>query len=93
MSFSPYPFPPFFRLGNAPNIHIKTVSLGVLLDIDVDREMSVDVAHFVLESPRHADDHVVDECLDSTECSDIFPRAVMEFDDDGVFAPSCETDG
>ena len=32
----------------------------LLLDVDVDREMGVDIAHLVLVAPGHADDEVVD---------------------------------
>ena len=51
----------------------------LLLDIDVDREMRVDISHLVFESPRHADDQVVDDGADCSESGDILSAAVVDF--------------
>jgi hypothetical protein len=50
------------------------------LDVDVDGEMGVDVAHLVFVSFCHANDEILDNALDGAEGSDILARAVVDFD-------------
>ena len=54
--------------------------LRVLLDIDVDGEMSVDVSHLVFVTPRNSSDQVLNDRLDGSEGSDILSRAMVNFD-------------
>jgi hypothetical protein len=46
--------------------------------------MGVDVAHLVLETLGDANDQVVDEGADGSECGDIFSVAVVDLDADDV---------
>lgn len=57
-------------------------SIGVLLDVDVDRKVSIDVSHLVLVTLGHASDQVVDDRLDGSEGSDVLSRAMVDFDSD-----------
>ena len=57
-----------------------------LLDVDVDREMSINVSHLVFVASCDACDEVLDDGLDCAEGSDIFARTVVDFDLDDVFA-------
>lgn len=67
-------------LVHAPNINLKQTSLGVLFDIDVDGEMGVHISHFILKTLRDANDQVVNDGLDSSECSNVFACAMVQFD-------------
>lgn len=58
--------------------------LGILLNVDVDREMGIDVAHLVLEALGNADDHVVDQGADGTESGDILAGTVVKLDVDDI---------
>ena len=78
---------------HAPDVDLVKPSLGVLFDVDIDREMCIDIAHLVLETLGHADDEVVDESLDGPERSDILAGTVVEFNVDGVGIRSGEADG
>ena len=57
-----------------------------LFDVDVDREVGVDVSHLILIAFRHAGDEVLDDRLDGSESRDILARAVVDFDLDDVLA-------
>lgn len=46
------------------DLDLPQIGLAVLLDVDVDGEMGVDVAHLVLEALGDTDDQVVDEGAD-----------------------------
>lgn len=46
------------------DLDLKQTSILVLLEVDVDREMGIDVAHLVLEALGDTDDQVVDEGAD-----------------------------
>lgn len=76
------------------DLNLVEASLGVLVDIDVDGEMGVDVAHLVLEALGDTDDHVVDQGADGAEGGDILAGAVVELDVDegllGVGEVDCE---
>ena len=58
--------------------------LGILLNVDVNWEMSVDVTHLVLEALGDTDDHVVDQGADGTESGDILAGTVVELNVDEV---------
>ena len=47
--------------GLVPDLDLIKSSLVALVQVDVDGEMGVDVAHLVLEALGDADDQVVDE--------------------------------
>lgn len=74
------------------DLDLEQTGLVVLVDIDVDREMGVDVSHLVLEALGHADDKVVDEGADGSEGSDILSVAVVDLDGDGVLLGLGEVD-
>ena len=57
-----------------------------LLNVDVDREMGVDVSHLVFVTFCHAGDQVLDDGLDGAEGSHVLARTVVNFDLDNVFA-------
>ena len=44
--------------------------------------MCVDISHLVLEAPDDTNHQIIDYCLDSPECSDILPAAVVDLDVD-----------
>ena len=67
-----------------PNLNLIQPSLTILVDVDVDREMGVDVAHLVLKSFGDANDQVVDDGSDGTEGCDCLAGAVMKLDVDCV---------
>ena len=67
-----------------PDFHLKEPSITILIDVDVDGEVSVDVTHLVLEPLGDTDYEVVDECLHSAKSSHIFPGSMVEFDVDGI---------
>lgn len=52
------PFP------HVPDGNFEEPSVCVLLDVDVDREMGVDVTHLVKETLRNSDYQVVDKGFD-----------------------------
>jgi hypothetical protein len=57
-----------------------------LLNVDIDREMGVDVAHLIFVSSCYAGDEVLDDGLDGAEGSDILARAVVDLDLYNIFA-------
>ena len=96
-----YPNPrPLARRGlqrdycDVPDLNLPEAGLAVLLEVDVDGEMGVDVAHLVEEALGDADDHVVDEGADGAEGCDVLARAMVELDLDeillGVGEGDCE---
>ena len=81
----PHDHPAHKLLANeVPDLNLELVGLLVLLDVDVDGEMGVDVAHLVLVALGDTDDQVVDEGADGAEGSDALARAVVELDLDEV---------
>ena len=80
------PYPEQSRDSCLPDINLKEPRLFILLDIDIYWEMSIYVAHFVLEPSGDSNDQVVNESFDGPESSDILSSAVVKFDDDGVLA-------
>lgn len=77
---------------NPPDLNLLVASLTVRLDIDVDWEMGIDVAHLVLVTLGHTNDHVVDECPDSTESSNRLAATMMQGNIDRVGAGLHESD-
>lgn len=69
---------------NIPDLNLEQASLLVLLDVDVDGEMGVDVAHLVLEALGDTDDQVVDDGSDGAESSDALAAAMVELNVDEV---------
>jgi hypothetical protein len=89
----PHDHPAHKLLANeVPDLNLKLVGLLVLLDVDVDGEMGVDVAHLVLVALGDTDDQVVDEGADGAEGSDALARAVVELDLDEVLLGVGERD-
>lgn len=60
-----------------PNIDFKQACLGVLLDVDVDREMGVDISHLIFETLCNSNDQIIDDGLDSSKCSNVFACAMV----------------
>jgi len=75
-----------------PDLNLPQIGLLVLLEVDVDGEMGVDVAHLVLEALCDTDDHVVDERADSSQAGDLFAHTMVELNVDGVWLGACEAD-
>jgi len=75
-----------------PDLDLKQTSVLVLLEVDIDGEMSVDVAHLVLEALGNTDDQVVDEGTDGSEGSDILSGTVVQFDVDDILLGVREVD-
>ena len=67
-------------------------SLSILLNVDVDWEMGVDVAHLVLEALGDTDDHVVDQGADGTEGGDVLAGTVVKLDVDDILLWVVEVD-
>ena len=78
---------------HVPDLDLKVAGLGVLLQVDVDGEMGIDVAHLVLEALGHADDQVVDEGADCAEGGDVLADAMVDLDADDVLLDDGEGDG
>lgn len=75
-----------------PDLNLVQVGLAVLLDVDVDGEMCVDVAHLVLEAAGNTDDQVVDDSADSSESSDSLAGTVVQLNRDDVLLGAAEGD-
>ena len=54
--------------------------------------MRIDISHFVLETPRYANDQIVDESLDGPKSSHVLARAMMQLDIDNLFWGMWKTD-
>jgi hypothetical protein len=67
---------------NIPDIDLEKTCIVVLLNVDVDGEMGVDVAHLVLEALGDTNDQVVDERADGAESGDVLARAMVNLDVD-----------
>lgn len=74
------------------DLDLEQTGLLVLVQVDVDGEMGVDVAHLVLESLGDTGDQVLDDGADGTEGGDIFTVAVVDLDGDGVLLGVAEVD-
>lgn len=74
------------------DLHLEQTGLLVLVQVDVDGEMGVDVAHLVLESLGDTGDQVLDDGADGSESGDILTVAVMNLDGDGVLLGVAEVD-
>jgi len=77
---------------NVPDLDVPEASLGVLVDVDVDGEMGIDVAHLVLEALGHTNDEVRDEGADGAEGGDILAVAVVDLNADNVLLDQGEGD-
>lgn len=75
-----------------PDLNLVQAGLAVLLDVDVDGEMCVDVAHLVLEAAGNTDDQVVDDSADSSESSDSLAGTVVQLNRDDVLLGAAEGD-
>lgn len=79
-------------VSNVPNVNLIKPALRILLDIDIYGKMGIDISHLVLEALSNADNQVVDDCFDRSECCDILAGTVMQFDIDDVFGRMGEAD-
>lgn len=68
-------------------------ALRVLVQVDVDGEMGVDVAHLVLEALGDADDQVVQDGADGAEGGDVLADAVVDVDGNSVGLGLSEANG
>jgi len=75
------------------DLNLKQTGLLVFLNIDVDREMGVDVSHLVLEAFCDTNDQVVDDGSHCAEGGDVLSGAVVEFDVDDIGLWVGEVDG
>lgn len=75
------------------DLNLPQASLLVLVDVDVDGEMCVDVAHLVFKPLRYANDHVGDDGLDGAQSGDILAVAVVDLNGDDVLGGVAEVDG
>jgi hypothetical protein len=73
-----------------PDLNLVQASLAILLDVDVDGEVCIDVAHLVLEATGDTDDQVVDEGADSSESSDSLTGTVVQLNRDDVLLGAAE---
>ena len=74
------------------DLNLHAVGLVVLLEVDVDGEMGVDVAHLVLVALGDTDDHVVDDGADGTESGDVLAGTVVHLNGDDVLLGVRERD-
>ena len=65
---------------DVPNLDVVQIRLLVLLDVHIDGEMGVDIAHLVLEAFGDTNDEVVDDGLDCAESGHVLARAMVKFD-------------
>jgi hypothetical protein len=75
------------------DLNLVLVGLGVLVDVDVDGEMGVDVAHLVLEALGDTDDQVVDQSADGTESGNVLAGTVVDLNTNDVLLGVREADG
>lgn len=78
---------------NVPDLDLEVASLGVLLNVDVDGEMGIDVAHLVLEALGDTDDQVVDDGADGTESGNVLAVAMVNLETDDALLDDGEVDG
>lgn len=55
---------------------------SIVQNIDVDREMGIDISHLVLESLGDTSDHIGDQRLDSSQSGSVFSVSVVYSDSD-----------
>jgi hypothetical protein len=79
-------------LSHIPDLHEGSASLLVLLNVDVDGEMRVDVAHLVLVSLGNTGDQVLDEGPDGPQGGDVLADTMVQLDADNVGALGDEGD-
>jgi hypothetical protein len=75
-----------------PDLHDGSASLLVLLNVDVDGEMRVDVAHLVLVSLGNTGDQVLDQGLDGPQSGDVLADTMVQLDADDLGALGDEGD-
>lgn len=75
-----------------PDLELDGTGLLVGLNVDVDGEMGVDVAHLILESAGDTDDQVVDDGPDSAESSNGLTSSMVNLDSNGVLLWAAEAD-
>lgn len=75
-----------------PDLHLEQTRLLVLVQVHVDGEVGIDVAHLVLEALRDADDQIVDERPDRAERGNVFSRAMVDLNADEVLLGPREVD-
>lgn len=81
------------RENNLPDLNLPQTSLRVLVQVDVDGEMCVDVAHLVLETLGDAGNEVDDDAADSAQRSHVLARTVVHLDLDDILGRLGEVDG
>jgi hypothetical protein len=77
---------------NIPDLDLVAASLAVLVDVDVNGEMGIDVAHLVLETLGDTNNQVVDEGSDRSQSSDILADTVVNLNANDVLLRLREAD-
>lgn len=75
------------------DLNFQKTGLGVLVDVDVDWEMRVDVAHLVEEALGDAGNHVLDQGADGAQACDALAGAVVHLDKDDALLGLREANG
>ena len=68
-----------------PDLNLKVAGVVVLLDVDVDREMCVHVAHLVLVAFCDTNDNVLDNAAHCSDGCDGLAVAVVHLNLDNVW--------
>jgi hypothetical protein len=76
-----------------PDFEFSQTGFAVLLNVDVDREMGVNIAHFVLVALCNTSDQVLDDRLDGAQRCDVLAAAVVDFNLDDRLLGDGECDG
>lgn len=75
-----------------PDLNLPQACLAVLVQVDVDREMGIDISHLVLVPLGHTHNEVVDEGADGAQRGDVLARAMVQLDVDDVLGRVREGD-
>jgi hypothetical protein len=69
---------------SVPDLNLEALLLGVLLDVDVDREMRIDVSHLIFKPLGNADHEVVDESPNGPEGCHVLTVAMVDLNGEHV---------
>jgi len=77
-------FPSSSKGKYVPDFNIVQPGLLILFNVDVDREMCINIAHLIAESFCYPKNHVIDDCSDGAKRSDGLPDSMVELNIDDV---------